>query len=39
MWHTSLPVNFKLIVDHTIAVIYTGDKIALSVRMYDLPAG
>lgn len=33
------PVNLKVFVDRTIAVLYANDRIALSFRMYDLPTG
>lgn len=34
-----VPVNLKIIVDRTVAVVYAGHKIAMSLRMYDLPTG
>ena len=33
------PIDVKVIVDGTIAVIYAGGTIAMSTRMYDLPSG
>ena len=33
------PVDLKIFVDRTIAVVYAGGKIAMCTRMYDLPRG
>jgi beta-fructofuranosidase len=33
------PVDVKIFVDRTIGVIYVNDRIALTVRMYNLPTG
>jgi beta-fructofuranosidase len=34
-----VPVDLKIIVDRTVAVVYAGGRIAMSLRMYDLPTG
>ncbi len=33
------PMNIKVIMDNTIAVVYLQDRVALSTRMYDLKGG
>jgi beta-fructofuranosidase len=33
------PIDLKIFVDRTIAVIYVDGRIAMSIRMYDLPVG
>ena len=33
------PIELKMFIDDTVGVIYAQGKIALSVRMYNLPKG
>ena len=35
----TVPVKLNVIVDRSIGIVYVGDKIAMSTRMYDLPKG
>jgi hypothetical protein len=34
-----VPVDLKVIVDRTTAVVYASGGVAMSLRMYDLPTG
>jgi beta-fructofuranosidase len=34
-----VPLDLKIFVDRTIAVVYLSGGIAMSLRMYDLPSG
>lgn len=34
-----VPVDLKIFVDRTVAVVYLSGRIAMSLRMYDLPSG
>jgi beta-fructofuranosidase len=36
---TNVPVKLKTFVDGTVCVVYAGDKIAMSTRLYNLAAG
>ncbi len=38
-WESSVPLDIKILVDRSTAVVYFGGKCAMTLRMYDLPIG